>query len=215
VFFTFDGIDGGGKSTQIGLFCDWLREQGYDVVACRDPGTTRLGEAIREILLNREEIPLELRAEMLLYMAARAQLVDEVIRPALAAGKVVVSDRFLLANVVYQGHAGGLDVDEVWRIGRVATGGILPALTFVLDMPPEAAAARRTGQPDRLEKRGPNYRRRLRAGYLSEAARDPARIVVIDASRPIETIAAEIQTRAKMSLPQPPSSNPQSPASSP
>ena len=211
VFFSFDGIDGAGKSTQIDLFCGWLAEQGRDVVQCRDPGTTRLGESIREILLKREEIRLDLRAEMLLYMAARAQLVDEVIHPALAAGKVVVSDRYLLANIVYQGHAGGLDVDELWRIGRVATSGIEPTLTIVLDMPPESAAARRTGQPDRLEKRGPEYRQRLRAGYLSEAARDPARIVVIDASRPIGAIAAEIQTCAKLSLPQSPTSSLQPP----
>jgi dTMP kinase len=208
VFFSFDGIDGAGKSTQIDLFCGWLGKQGRDVVPCRDPGTTRLGESIREILLKREEIRLDLRAEMLLYMAARAQLVDEVIRPALAAGKVVVSDRFLLANVVYQGHAGGLDVDELWRIGRIATGGIEPTLSIVLDMSAEAAAARRTGQPDRLEKRGPDYRQRLRAGYLSEAARDPARIVVIDASQPIDTIATEIQNRVKQAISQPPTPSP-------
>jgi dTMP kinase len=204
VFFSFDGIDGAGKSTQIDLFCRWLRDRGHEVVQCRDPGTTPLGEAIREILLKREEIPLDVKAEMLLYMAARAQLVDEVIRPALAASKMVVSDRFLLANVVYQGHAGGLDSEEIWRIGRIATGGIEPTMTFVLDIPPEFAAARRTGPPDRLEKRGGDYRQRLRDGYLTEGARNPNRIVILDATRQIECLAAEIQDRVmRVILPAP------------
>jgi dTMP kinase len=196
MFFSFDGIDGAGKSTQIDLFCRWLREQGREVLQCRDPGSTRLGEVVREVLLAREEIRLDLRAEMLLYMAARAQLVDEVIRPALAAGKIVVSDRFLLANVVYQGHAGGLPVDPIWQIGRIATGGVEPTLTFVLDMAPEAAAARQTGQPDRLEKRGPEYRQRLRAGYLLEASRQPDTIVVVNADRPVELVSQQVVAAA-------------------
>jgi dTMP kinase len=194
-FFSFDGIDGVGKSTQIERFVAALRENGREVVACRDPGSTPLGETVRDILLHREEIPLAPRAEMLLYMAARAQLVAEVIAPALAAGKTVVSDRFLLANVVYQGHAGGLDVDELWQVGRVATAGIEPTMTFVLDMDSDAAAARLTGAADRLEKRGGEYRQRLRAGYLAEAARSD-RIVVIDAARPVDDVACEIHERA-------------------
>lgn len=195
LFFSFDGIDGVGKSTQIERFVTWLREQGCDVVTCRDPGSTPLGEAVRDILLHREEIPLALRAEMLLYMAARAELVADVIEPALASGKTVVSDRFLLANVVYQGHAGGLDVEEIWRVGRVATAGIEPNLTFVLDMDPDAATQRLTGAADRLEKRGDEYRRKLRAGFLAEAKRD-GRIVLIDAGRRIEIVAADIQSHA-------------------
>src|SRR5262245_13895560 len=125
MFFSFDGIDGVGKSTQMRLFCDALRGAGYDVIDCRDPGSTTVGDAIREILLHGgENMSIGRRSEMLLYMAARAQLVDEVIRPALAAGKIVVSDRYLLANVVYQGHAGGLDTDAVRTVGRIATDGI-------------------------------------------------------------------------------------------
>lgn len=194
-FFSFDGIDGVGKSTQIERFVDWLRQRGRDVVACRDPGSTPLGEAVRDILLHREEIPLAARAEMLLYMAARAQLVADVIQPALAAGKTVVSDRYLLANVVYQGHAGGLDVDALWQVGRIATAGVAPTLTFVLDMDSTAAAARRIGAADRLEKRGGDYRERLRQGYLAEAARDE-KIVVVDAGRPVDDVAQEIRRRA-------------------
>lgn len=194
-FFSFDGIDGVGKSTQIERFVAWLRASGCDVVPCRDPGSTPLGEAIRDILLHREEIPLAARAEMLLYMAARAQLVAEVIAPALAAGKIVVSDRFLLANVVYQGHAGGLDVDELWRVGRVATVGIEPTLTFLLDMDSDAADARRAGTADRLERRGGEYRRKLREGFLAEARRN-AKIVVVDAAQPIDAVAEEIRAHA-------------------
>lgn len=193
LFLSFDGLDGVGKSTQIERCCAWLRSLGETVVVCRDPGSTALGEAIRDILLHREEIPLDLTAEMLLYMAARAELVAEVIRPALAAGKVVVSDRFLLANVVYQGHAGGLDVPTVWQVGAAATQGVAPALTIVLDLPPEAAAARLTSPPDRLEKRGPEYRQRLRAGFLAEAARDPARMALVNASRGVDEVFAAVQ----------------------
>lgn len=200
MFFTFDGIDGAGKSTQIERFCDWLEGQGREVVTCRDPGSTRLGEVIREILLHREEIPLAMRAEMLLYMAARAQLVEDVIRPALAAGKTVVSDRFLLANVVYQGHAGGLDPDALWRIGEVATAGVSPDLTFVLDLPPEGAAARRTTPPDRLEKRGPEFHQRLRDGFLAEAKRSPDRILIVDATRSIDEVAEVIQRAARRAM---------------
>src|ERR1700681_2000294 len=112
MFYSFDGIDGTGKTTQLSLFCDWLEVRGCDVVACRDPGGTPLGEPIREVLLHSDEkTPIARRSEMLLYMAARAQLVDEIIRLALAAGKTVVSDRYVLANVVYQGYAGGLEIE--------------------------------------------------------------------------------------------------------
>ncbi len=172
MFFSFDGLDGVGKTTQMDLFVEWLGEHGHDVVRCHDPGSTPLGEAIRAILLGHRE-PISRRAEMLLFMAARAQLVDEVIRPALEAAKTVVSDRFLLANVVYQGHAGGLDVQTIWRIGRVTTAGILPDLVFVLDMPPAAAAGRIDRQRDRMESQGAAYDARLRQGFLAEAAEDP------------------------------------------
>src|SRR4051794_34374945 len=116
MFFSFDGIDGVGKSTQVRLFDEALRSRGYDVVVCRDPGSTPLGERIREVVLSSDEAtPIGRRSEMLLYMAARAQLVEEVIRPALDAGRIVVADRYLLANVVYQGHAGGLDPNQIWQ----------------------------------------------------------------------------------------------------
>ena len=132
MFLSIDGGDGTGKSTQVELLGAWLREQGHEVVACRDPGSTPLGEAVRGILLDRHDLHIDRRSEMLLYMAARAQMVEEVIRPALAEGKTVLCDRYLLANVVYQGYGGGLDVATLWEVGRVATGGLMPDLTIVL-----------------------------------------------------------------------------------
>ncbi len=201
MFYSFDGVDGVGKSTQIRLFADALRAQGRDVVTCRDPGGTPLGEKLRALLLDHHDVPIDRRAEMLLYMASRAQLVAEVIRPALAAGKVVISDRYLLANVVYQAHAlagngGGLLPDDVWRVGEVATGGLLPNLVFLLDMPADKAAARIQRSPDRMESRGLDYLERVRQGFLNEAGRFPHQIAVINADQPIEAIHAEVVAAA-------------------
>lgn len=200
-FFSFDGIDGVGKSTQLSLFCDWLRESGRDVVVCRDPGSTPLGERLRSLVLKHDDaLPIGPRSEMLLYMAARAQLVDEIIRPALVAGKTVVSDRFLLANVVYQGHAGGLPVDDVRTVGAVAIAGVSPACTFLLDMEPAAALARIGRELDRMESRGDSFRARLRAGFLAEASYMGGTVHVIDAARSIEAVQSEIQRIAAGAL---------------
>jgi len=205
MFFSFDGVDGVGKSTQIRLFCDWLRAQGKEFVTCRDPGGTPLGEKLRALLLDHHDVPIHRRAEMLLYMASRAALVEEVIRPALDAGKVVVSDRYLLANVVYQAHAfqdltGGLDPDDVWRVGAIATGGVVPNLVFLLDMPAEKAATRIQRSPDRMESRGLEYLERVRQGFLTEAGRFPHQIAVINANQPIDAIHAEVVAAAKQFL---------------
>lgn len=193
MFLTFDGVDGVGKSTQLRLLCDWLREQGRTVVACRDPGSTPLGERVREILLHSgDETPIGARAEMLLYMAARAQLVEQVIRPALASGSVVVADRFLLANVVYQGHAGGLDANEVWQVGAVATAGLEPDATLLLDMDPAAADKRIDRERDRMETRGEEYRQRLREGFLAEATRNE-NVHVVNADQPINALQESLR----------------------
>jgi len=200
MFFSIDGGDGTGKSTQAALFCQWLRGQDREVVACRDPGSTPLGEAVRQLLLDRHDLAIDRRSEMLLYMAARAQLVEEVIRPALAGGKTVVSDRYLLANVVYQGHAGGLDVATLWEVGRIATGGLLPDLTIVLDMPAEDAAKRLDRQPDRMELQGEAFHALVRAGFLAEAARQPERIAVVSAAQTIEQVQADIRRVAERFL---------------
>jgi len=181
-FIVLDGIDGAGKSSQVAALVEWLTARGLLVTTCRDPGSTAAGDAIRAILLDRHEIRLDPTSEMLLYMAARAQLVAEVIEPALARGEWVLSDRYLLANIVYQGHAGGLDPEAIRRVGAVATGGREPDLVLLLDVDLATAAGRISRPLDRLESRGDEFRARLRAGYLKEAARTPERIAVIDAA---------------------------------
>lgn len=194
VFFSFDGIDGGGKSTQLKLFCQWLAEQGRDPVVCRDPGSTAAGEQIRNLLLAADDsIAIGQRSEMLLYMAARAQLVDEIIRPALAAGRTVVSDRYLLANVVYQGYGNGFPVEVVRQVGAVAIDGVAPDCTFLLDLEPAIALARMGRQLDRVENRGTAYRERLRAGFLAEAAASNGKVHVIAADRQVEAVQDEIR----------------------
>lgn len=192
-FIALDGMDGAGKSSQIAALVAWLRSSGRTVVTCRDPGSTPAGDAIRAILLDRHDLHVSPTAEMLLYMAARAQLVAEVVAPALDRGDWVISDRYLLANVVYQGHAGGLDPEVIRRVGAVATGGIMPDLVLVLDVDLETAARRLSRPLDKLENRGDDYRRRLRAGFLAEAGRAPDAIAVIDARGPLDEVATRIR----------------------
>jgi len=200
MFFSFDGVDGVGKSTQIRMLAEALRQRGREVITCRDPGSTALGERLREILLNHHATPIHRRAEMLLYMAARAQLVEEVIRPALAAGQIVLSDRYLLANVVYQAHAGGLNPDDVWRVGEVTVAGVLPRLVFLLDMSAERASSRIQRAPDRMEAQGLEYLEGVRQGFLSEARRLPQQIVIIDAESSAEAIHAAVLAAAERVL---------------
>ena len=197
MFFAFDGVDGAGKTTQIARFVAWLEAQGHTVVACRDPGSTALGERIRQLLLTADGTSICRMSEMLLYMAARAQMVAEIIAPALEAGHVVVSDRYLLSNVVYQGHAGGLDVAQLWQLGALVTAGRRPDRTFVLDLSEEAAAARLNRPLDRMEQQGLAFRRALRAGFQSEAQRDPEHVVLIDAAQDVDAVAATIRAAAE------------------
>lgn len=192
MFFSFDGVDGVGKSTQIQLLVETLRARGREVVTCRDPGGTALGERLRSILLEHHGIPINRRSEMLLYMASRAQLVEEIIRPALDAGKIVISDRYVLANVVYQAHAGGLDAADVWRVGEITVGGLMPQMVFVLDMPAELAARRIKRAQDRMEAQGLAYLESVRQGFLTEARQRPGQIIVVNADRPPELVHAEI-----------------------
>jgi dTMP kinase len=199
-FVSLDGPDGGGKTTQAALLARSLGDRGLDVVTCRDPGGTGLGDRLRAILLDRHATPIGLRAEMLLYMASRAQLVEEVIRPALAAGRVVVSDRYLLANVVYQGHAGGLPIDEVWTVGRAATGGLMPDLTLLLDLPPDLATARVGAARDRMEDRPASFREAVRRGFLDAVPTYPAPIRLIDAAGAAEAVAARIEMEVTHAL---------------
>jgi len=203
MFVSFDGTDGVGKSTQIEMFTQWLSSLGCEYVFCRDPGSTALGDALRDILLQKHDMAIDRRSEMFLYMTARSQLVEEIIKPALAEEKLVVCDRYLLANIVYQGHAGGLDPELVRQVGTVATQGIHPALTFVLDMDVTEARQRMNRELDRIESQGLEYMEDVRQGFLKEAARFPDAIQVIDANRTINKIQAEIQQIAaeRLNLP--------------
>ena len=203
-FLVLEGPDGGGKTTQAARLAAWLRSIGREVVACREPGGTALGERLRSIVLERSSVAIGMRAEMLLYMASRAQLVEEVIRPALGRGEVVVCDRFLLSNVVYQGHAGGLDVDDLWRVGLTATGGLLPDLTLIIDVPTEVAKARIGPGRDRIEDRGDDYRGRVRDGFLLASRDYPAPVVVVDGSADPDDVAIRLQSEVSRALALPP-----------
>jgi dTMP kinase len=191
-FLSLDGIDGTGKSTQCQMLVEWLNTSSVPAVGCADPGGTPLGDQLRQTLLaSRAEIsPV---AEALLFMASRAELVAKFIRPALASGQVVVSDRFLLANVAYQGHGHGLAPDDLWSVGQFATGGLLPDLTLVLDLPVDQAVLRRGRSADRVEGRGNDYLQRVRDGFRTESARRPVTIQLVDAAAD----AAAVQRRLR------------------
>lgn len=196
MFFSFDGIDGAGKSTQMDLFCHWLEvEKGLEVVRCREPGSTPLGEKIRDILLNQKQVRLDIEAEMFLFMASRAQLVNEVIRPALDENKVVVCDRFQLASVVYQGYAGGMDPDVIRQVGEIAVRDTVPDLTFVFLLEPEIAVQRVGDQTDRIESRSDNFLQLVDAGFRAELDRGDQKKIAIDAALPIDRIQLDIQNQ--------------------
>ena len=187
LFVTFEGIDRSGKTTQAGLLVEAL---GAEAVAVREPGGTELGERVRDLVKDARLEPGP-RAEALLFAAARAELVDVVIRPALDAGRVVVSDRFLDSSLAYQGDARGLGVDEVERVNRFATEGLLPDLTFLLGLDP-AEAAERAGMLDRFEDEGLALQRAVAEAYERLADADPARWRRVDAGRPAQQIHADV-----------------------
>ena len=199
-FVVFEGPDGGGKTTQAARLTDWLGQTGREVVACRDPGGTALGDQLRTLLKERSEVAIGMTAEMFLFMASRAQLIAEVVRPALERGAVVIGDRYLLSNVVYQGIAGGLDVDDLWRVGKAATGGLMPDLTILIDVPIEVALERVGPGRDRIEDRGVAYRKLVREGFLQASANYSSPIVVVDGSLPLDDVTAIIQTEVAHAL---------------
>jgi dTMP kinase len=187
MFVTFEGVDGSGKSTQAGLLAERLRSEDREVVLIREPGGTAAGEQIREILLHGEG--LAPWAEASLFAAARAQLVDEVIRPALARGADVVSDRYLDSSLAYQGLARGLGVERVLELNLLATGGLLPDRTFLLLLPPAEAAARRSGEPDRIEREGASFAEEVDRAYREIARVFAQRVLVVDGTLNPEDIA--------------------------
>lgn len=200
MFFVLDGLDGAGKSTQVERLSRWMQDAGYSVVTCRDPGSSSLGNQVRQLVLQKSEVAIDPRSEMLLFMVARCQLVQEIIRPALAAGNVVLCDRFQMSTLVYQGHGGDVPLDEIRAVGQIATGGLEATHTFVLDLPPAVAMSRISRGLDRMESRGLHYLERVRNGFLAEARRAADRCTLIDAAQPAEEIAAEIRQHAQRLL---------------
>lgn len=190
MFVTFEGVDGSGKSTQARLLAERLREEGREVVLTREPGGTALGEEVRSLLLHGEQIAPW--AEAALFAAARAQLVDEVIRPALARGADVVSDRYLDSSLAYQGLARGLGIERVLELNLLATSGILPDRTFLVLVPPADAAARRGDEPDRIEREGTGFAEEVDKAYREIARVFGQRVQVVDGTRNPEDIARDV-----------------------
>ncbi len=196
VFITFEGIDGCGKSTQFEKVRDYFQEQGRDFIVVREPGGTTVGEKIREILLDKKNDSMTSLAELLLYEAARAQITEEVIGPALKAGTSVLCDRFFDSTSAYQGYARGLGSELTDTLNKIATAGITPDITFLLDLDTETAYNRRHNRgeaEDRLEALGNSFQDKVRAGYL-ECAKKDDRIKVIDAKGTPDQIFEEIKT---------------------
>jgi dTMP kinase len=191
VFVSFEGIDGSGKSTHALLLAEALGAEGREVVATREPGGTEAGERIRELLLG--DADLTPWAEAALFAASRAQLVEEVIRPALESGRAVVCDRFLDSSLAYQGIARGLGLDAVLELNRIATRGLLPDRTFLLVLPVDEALRRTRGEPDRIEREGRAFLERVAAAYGRLAELFPERIVAVDATLTKEQVAEQIR----------------------
>jgi len=191
IFITIEGIDGAGKSTQARMLAEWLRERGGDVVLTREPGGTKLGEHLREVLLD-GGAQVGVAAELLLYVADRAQHLQEVIRPALNQGRTVVCERYTDSTLAYQGYGRGLDLDFVRRANQFATGDLEPDLTVLLDLPPEVAGQRLAGTPDRLEREEPAFHARVAQGYRELARTHSARIRVVDATAAADAVFREV-----------------------
>jgi dTMP kinase len=191
-FVVLDGPDGSGKSTQAGLLAEFLRAGELAVCQVRDPGGTVIGDKIRKILLDRAHDEMAVECELMLYMASRAQLAREVIRPALAAGQCVLGDRYISSTLAYQG-AGGMDLDAIRQAGRIAVGETWPDLTVILDLPAEAGLGRLKGAPDRMEAKAPDFHRRVRELFLLQAREDARRFIVIDASGSVEQVQRRLR----------------------
>jgi dTMP kinase len=190
-FIVLDGPDGCGKSTQAGLLAKRLRERRMPISCFRDPGDTSIGEKIREILLNPEHLTMDTRTELLLYMAARAQLWAEKIAPALTAKHCVILDRWLSSTCAYQGFAGGFGIDKVTKIATDCLERVWPDLTIILDVDHKTAAGRLDRQLDRMEAKGDGYHKKVREGFL-QLAKEHKYMVVVDASAGIETVHGKI-----------------------
>ncbi|WP_236710688.1 dTMP kinase [Streptomyces sp. 150FB] len=200
-FLAIEGGDGAGKTTQVEALAEWIRAKGHEVVVTREPGATPVGKRLRTILLDVSSAGLSNRAEALLYAADRAEHVDSVVRPALERGAVVISDRYIDSSVAYQGAGRDLSPTEVARISRWATDGLVPHLTVLLDVSPETARERFTEAPDRLESEPAEFHQRVRSGFLTLAAADPGRYLVVDAGQDPESVTTVVRHRLDQLLP--------------
>lgn len=199
-FITLEGPDGAGKSTQVKLLAQYFSSRGLKAVVTREPGGTPVAEKIREILLNPENQEMTNRTEVLLYAAARAQHVEELIEPALTAGEMVICDRFIDSTLAYQGYGRGWDLDFLQKVNQIATGGWEPDLTILLDVPSELGIGRiygnRKSGGDRLEQQDFDFHRRVRQGYLELAEKFPKRIKVVSAQEPVDVVWQVVQSLA-------------------
>jgi len=215
VFLVIDGPDGAGKTTQVERLVRRLREEGRQATAVRDPGSTPVSERIREVLLDARLGEMEPWTEVFLYMASRAEMTSRLLRPALEVGLVVVSDRFVSSTVAYQGYAGGVDPARIWELGRLATGGLEPDLTVLLDLPAaeglarlrsrrpgrRGGSARTAGGLDRVEAKPLAYHEKVREGFLAMARERPEAFAVVDAARPPDQVAEAVWEAVARVLP--------------
>jgi dTMP kinase len=207
-FIVLDGPEGCGKSTQVKMLVHWLKSRGIEATSVRDPGSTPVSERIRHVILDHSLPEMDVRTEVLLYMASRAEMVTRVIRPALSVGVTVVGDRFVSSTVAYQGYAGGFDIDVIWQLARVACGSVHPDITIILDVDVNTGFARIRGPKarvkktsqlafqffnDRIELKDKEYHEKVRQGFLAMARARPQEFVVVDASRPPDDVARDIE----------------------
>jgi dTMP kinase len=195
-FIVFEGGDGAGKSTQARALVQRLRRRSYPVTLTREPGGTPLGESLRRILKSHQG--LSSLSELLLFAAARAQLTEEAVHPALQSGGIVICDRFTASTVAYQGYGRGLDLDLIHQLNQLATGGLSPDLTILLDLPAEVSLTRiGRADGDAFHAAPQEFHEKVRQGYLSQAAQDPARWLVLDAARPRRELSREIWAKVQ------------------
>jgi dTMP kinase len=206
LFLSFEGGEASGKSVQAKRLAEWLQTQGRAVISVREPGSTPVGERVRDIVLHAKDIPLAPNAQALLYSTARAQLVRDVIRPELAKGRIVIVDRFYDSTLAYQGYGHGADLEHLRAVTAFAVGDTRPDRTFLLDLPVESAERRQAGRKpgrewDRFESEARAFHERVRAGYLSIARAEPRRISIISADRDEQAIAADVRREVERLLP--------------
>jgi len=199
VFITFEGGEGSGKSTQANLLTERLRQAGIDALLLREPGGTLLGEELRRLLLHSAEV-LSVSAELLLFLAARAELVMKVIRPAIENGRAVVCDRFSDSTFAYQGFGRGLDFETIRRLNDFATGGLRPDLTVLLDVPVDLGRQRKNQDNDAFIREAPEFHRRVLLGFRKLAADDPGRWLVVDGGQPVHQIGEIVDARVRRLL---------------